>query len=89
MACHSQQSKVWTDVLWVIERTYPTIFDSFASLDDALSHLSACIQPPVSSDYVRLIARYYEKHPDSFQKHINQIYAAMEKLVTDDKLKER
>jgi hypothetical protein len=51
-------------------------------------HLTACVESPVSFEYVDFIAKFYKHHVDLFQTDISQIYTAIEKLLSKNKIKE-
>ena len=87
VAPYCQESVVWTEVNWALLRESPTLFDSFNNPDDVLIHLAACAVPPIWNDYVDALAKYYQNHPDSFQKHVSQVLALMEKIIVEDNLK--
>ena len=72
----------------VIARTFPTLFDIFATSEDLQLHLSAAVTPPVASDYVNLLARSIQRQPDLFKANSSHIYAAIEQLVIHNNIKE-
>jgi hypothetical protein len=87
-ARNSQQSSVWSEVLFTLTRTFPTLFDSFANQDDAQFHLISCAESPVSLEYVNLIAKSYQRQVDLFKTNVSQIYTALEKLLFQNNIKE-
>jgi hypothetical protein len=87
-AQHSQQSTVWSGVQSNLARAFPNLFDSFTNPNDDQLHLIACVEPPVSLDYVTLITQFYQKHVDSFKTNESQIYTNIEKFVSQNHIKE-
>jgi len=79
---------VWLEVTHTLSNTFPTLFDSFTNPDDARLHLQACVEAPVLSSYVDLMAKCYQRQPDLFKTNTSQIYIAIEKLVLQNKMKE-
>ncbi len=75
-------------MIFTLTRTFPTLFHSFTDPDDARFHLTSCVEPPVSADYVSCIAKSYQIQPDLFKTNESQIYSAMEKLISQNNIKE-
>ena len=75
-------------MIFTLTRTFPTLFHSFTEPDDARLHLISCVEPPVSADYVNCIAKSYQIQANLFKTNESQIYLAMEKLITQNNMKE-
>ncbi|CAF0913617.1 unnamed protein product [Adineta ricciae] len=84
----SHESTIWSQISCVIARTFPTIFDVFATPEDLQLHLSAAVTPPVAFDYVNLLAQSLQRQPDLFKSNSSHIYAAIEQLVVHNNIKE-
>ncbi|CAF4671529.1 unnamed protein product [Rotaria sp. Silwood1] len=83
---NSYQSKIWSEVLLVFERTLPTLFNSYTNSDDALSYLTTCLEPSISSNYVLWISKSYQCQIDLFKIHVSEIYTIIEKLVSQNRI---
>ncbi|CAM4771267.1 unnamed protein product [Rotaria magnacalcarata] len=85
-ALNSHQSDVWSAVLNVLNRTYPTLFNSYTNSEEATFYLTSCAEPAISADYVHLISQGYKSDLELFKTNISLICTIMEKLVLQNRV---
>ncbi|CAF4268347.1 unnamed protein product [Rotaria sp. Silwood2] len=81
IACMSHQSRIWSAVMETLTRTLPTIFDSYANPSDAQIYLRACMEPPISSNYIYLIVKSYQRNINLLKENFNLVLTVIEKLL--------
>ncbi|CAF3723633.1 unnamed protein product [Rotaria sordida] len=85
-ALNSYQSKIWSEVPCVLTCTLPTLFNNYTNSDDVQYYLTTCLEPSISSDYVKLISKSYQCQVDMFKTNASQIYTTIVKLVSQNRI---
>ncbi|CAF3691039.1 unnamed protein product [Rotaria socialis] len=85
-ALNSHQSDVWSAVLNVLNRGYPTLFNSYTDSEEATFYLTSCAEPTISADYVHLISQGYKNDAELFKTNISLLCTIMEKLVLQNRV---
>ncbi|CAF3410645.1 unnamed protein product [Rotaria sp. Silwood2] len=84
----SHQSSIWAGVVDTLTRTLPTIFDRYENPIDAQTYLIACVEPPISSDFISLIAQSYKRDIYLLKGNFTQFLTAIENLIKLNNIKE-
>ena len=82
------QSSIWSEVVSTLTCSLKNLFDSYTDPADTQADLMICLGPPVSSVFIDILAKSFNRNVELFKTNSSQLLTFIERLLAMNNIKD-